>query len=104
MPRANPVVVDACRAAIPNAATIEVAEQYGYASLPLCVIDSVFSIGVRYESVRNVIERRSTCPASRVAELTPRGWKVTRTQAARRRHNVTRPVRPPSWWNDSGGR
>jgi hypothetical protein len=32
-------------------------DEYGYGSLPLCVIDAVFSIGVRYESVRNVIGR-----------------------------------------------
>lgn len=29
---------------------------YGYPNLPLCVIDAVFSIGVRYKIVQNVIE------------------------------------------------
>lgn len=31
--------------------------EYHYQSLPLCVIDAVFSIGVRYESTRNVVKR-----------------------------------------------
>ncbi|MDQ1088532.1 hypothetical protein [Siphonobacter sp. SORGH_AS_1065] len=31
--------------------------EYYYAHLPLCVIDSVFSMGVKYESVRNVVTR-----------------------------------------------
>lgn len=30
---------------------------YYYSSMPFCVIDSVFSIGVRYEGVVNVVER-----------------------------------------------
>lgn len=34
--------------------------EYYYASLPLCVVDSVFSIGVRYEGVANSIERLCT--------------------------------------------
>jgi len=32
-------------------------DEYFYQSLPLCVIDSVYSIGVRYESTRNTIAR-----------------------------------------------
>lgn len=31
--------------------------EYYYASLPLCAVDSIFSIGVRYEGVTNTIER-----------------------------------------------
>jgi hypothetical protein len=31
-------------------------QEYFYSSLSLCVIDSVFSIGVRYEGVQNVVE------------------------------------------------
>jgi hypothetical protein len=34
--------------------------EYKYSSLALCVIDSVFSIGVRYEGVKNVIRNVST--------------------------------------------
>lgn len=33
--------------------------EYYYASMPLCVVDSVFSIGVLYEGVTNVINRIS---------------------------------------------
>jgi hypothetical protein len=32
-------------------------DEYNYGHLPLCVIDSVFSIGVRYEGVQNAIKR-----------------------------------------------
>lgn len=32
-------------------------DEYFYQSLPLCVIDAVYSIGVRYEGVRNTIDR-----------------------------------------------
>lgn len=50
-------VVHACRAVIASAAAVSLDDEYFYASLPLCVIDAVFSIGVKYESVRNVIDR-----------------------------------------------
>lgn len=33
------------------------ADEYRYASLPLCVVDAVFSIGVRYTSTQRVVER-----------------------------------------------
>lgn len=32
-------------------------DEYHYQSLPLCIVDAVFSIGVRYESVRAVVDR-----------------------------------------------
>lgn len=32
-------------------------DEYYYQSLPLCVIDAVYSIGVRYEGVKNVVAR-----------------------------------------------
>lgn len=38
-------------------ATIRLPDEYYYQSLPLCVIDAVFSIGVRYEGVRRVVAR-----------------------------------------------
>jgi len=34
---------------------------FGYQSLPLCVIDAVYSIGVRYASTVNVVERYCEC-------------------------------------------
>jgi len=32
-------------------------DEYGYSSLPLCVIDAVFSIGVNYTSTKNTVDR-----------------------------------------------
>ncbi|MGN7409168.1 hypothetical protein [Sporosarcina sp. SAFN-010] len=37
----------------------ELPAEYYYTSVPYCVIDSVFSIGVRYEGVKNVVDRFS---------------------------------------------
>jgi predicted house-cleaning noncanonical NTP pyrophosphatase (MazG superfamily) len=37
--------------------TVKLSEAYYYASLPLCVIDAVFSIGVRYAGVQNTVRR-----------------------------------------------
>jgi len=36
--------------------TAHLEKEYYYASMPLCVVDSVFSIGVRYEGVTNTVE------------------------------------------------
>lgn len=38
-------------------ASIKLGEEYFYQSLPLCVIDAVFSIGVRYRGVQNAVRR-----------------------------------------------
>ncbi|WP_163537017.1 hypothetical protein [Gracilibacillus sp. YIM 98692] len=38
-------------------ANLALPEEYYYQSLPLCVIDAVFSIGVRYESTRNTVKK-----------------------------------------------
>lgn len=38
-------------------ATAQLGDEYFYQSIPLCVIDAVYSIGVRYEIVRNMIGR-----------------------------------------------
>lgn len=35
----------------------ELGDEYGYPSVPLCVIDAVFSIGVNYTAVRNTVSR-----------------------------------------------
>jgi hypothetical protein len=37
--------------------TVTLTDDYYYQSLPLCVIDAVYSIGVRYEGVRRVVAR-----------------------------------------------
>lgn len=47
-------VADFCKAKM-ELETQNVVSEFNYASTPLCVVDSVFSIGVRYESVTNVI-------------------------------------------------
>ncbi len=82
MPLANPAdlpaLVAACRSVLASSGPIEVAEEYGYASLPLCVIDSVFSIGVRYEGVRNVIERY--CRRFGLPKQAPKGTVPPRDQ------------------------
>jgi hypothetical protein len=36
---------------------IKLGSEYGYAHAPLCVIDAVFSIGVRYSAVQNTVAR-----------------------------------------------
>mgnify|MGYP003466554474 CR=1 FL=1 len=51
------LVLRACRELLASAEVVELGDEYFYASLPLCVIDAVYSIGVRYGSVRNVIRR-----------------------------------------------
>lgn len=38
-------------------ATASLPDEYFYQSLPLCVIDAVWSIGVRYAGVRRVVDR-----------------------------------------------
>ena len=56
-------------------------DEYYYASIPLCIIDAVFSIGVRYESTRRTVRDwcRSQVPAWRVIARTP-GSEPRRSQ------------------------
>lgn len=35
---------------------IQMPDEYGYSSLPLCIIDAVFSVGVTYTSTRNTVK------------------------------------------------
>ncbi len=60
MPGAGRHTVEAlarsCRTVL-NLADVRLPDEYFYASLPLCVIDAVFSISVRYSSTRNTVER-----------------------------------------------
>lgn len=51
----NPLIA-ACRAAL-LAGPSRLEDEYFYNCVPLCVIDSVYSIGVRYEGVKAVVER-----------------------------------------------
>lgn len=49
------ILAEACKQQLPLAHTT-LSQSYYYDSLPLCVIDAVFSIGVRYTSVQNVVQ------------------------------------------------
>jgi hypothetical protein len=50
------IVTEHARTALPlHSAALS--EEYFYQSLPLCVLDAVFSIGVRYDSTRQVVIR-----------------------------------------------
>lgn len=40
-----------------NLNDVELGNEYGYSSVPLCVSDAVFSIGVRYSSTENTVSR-----------------------------------------------
>ncbi|MCX6381634.1 MAG: hypothetical protein NT023_19525 [Armatimonadetes bacterium] len=49
-------LAERCKTALPLSVA-NLGAEYGYKCLPLCVIDAVWSIGVRYGSVRNVVSR-----------------------------------------------
>ena len=49
-------LADACEGLFPLE-TLSLSESYFYDSLPLCLIDAVFSIGVKYTSTQNVVRR-----------------------------------------------
>jgi hypothetical protein len=49
-------IAEACDRELPLQGA-RLGDEYLYQSLPLCVIDAVFSIGVRYQGVRNIVER-----------------------------------------------
>lgn len=49
-------VVECCQINL-NWANETLPDEYFYQSLPLCIIDAVFSIGVKYDSTRNVVNR-----------------------------------------------
>ena len=49
-------LVGHCEATL-DISSAELGDDYGYPSVPLCVIDAIFSIGVRYGSTKNTITR-----------------------------------------------
>jgi hypothetical protein len=53
-------VAQYCKAAGLRLETAHLMGEYGYNCLPLCVIDAVWSIGVRYGGVENVVARYCT--------------------------------------------
>src|SRR5437899_12596797 len=52
-------------------ATARHGEGYFYQSLPLCVLDAVYSIGVRYQAVRNVVA--NYCAHASIKQFRPYG-------------------------------
>lgn len=50
------LLVKACEQKL-SLSSIDLDREYGYSHLPLCVIDAVFSMGVRYSSTRNTVAR-----------------------------------------------
>src|SRR5438045_8403699 len=68
--------VAAIRGKIPDLEGAALGPEYCYHSLPLCVIDAVFSIGVRYRNAQKAVE--SWCAAQQ-----PR-WTRYRSNAERR--------------------
>ncbi|MBL7690883.1 MAG: hypothetical protein JNM41_04760 [Flavipsychrobacter sp.] len=53
--------------------SVEATQDY-YAHLPLCVIDSIFSIGVKYEGVKNTIAR--ICGYYKIGIAAPQSGKI----------------------------
>lgn len=49
----------------------KLSEEYYYNSLPLCIIDAVFSIGIRYSTTRQVVI--NFCNSQKIARLRPHG-------------------------------
>jgi len=49
-------IVKYCKTKLDLANLVQ-AEEYGYYNLPLCIIDAVFSIGVKYQSTENAVKR-----------------------------------------------
>ncbi|MDQ7839166.1 MAG: hypothetical protein RDU59_11830 [Thermodesulfobacteriota bacterium] len=78
-------LADFCRSTLGLADT-KLGAEYGYGSLPLCVIDAIFSISVRYESVKNVIGRY--CNFFRISQGTPDQQTLQEMIEAYRRYGV----------------
>ena len=55
---------------MPDLATAATGDEFHYASVPLCVLDAVFSINTRYQGVQNLVGRY--CARFRVARTRPR--------------------------------
>jgi hypothetical protein len=50
-------VVAAIEGRIPDLASTRLADEFYYCSLPLCIIDAVFSIQAKYTTVQAVVRR-----------------------------------------------
>jgi hypothetical protein len=60
-------VAEYCNTAL-NLRTVSLGTAFGYPNLSLCVIDAVWSIGVRYDAVQNVVSRYQDYCVSRSIE------------------------------------
>lgn len=49
---------------------LKLGNEYYYYSMPLCILDAVFSIGVKYQCVRNVVDRY--CKYFHLTDFRPR--------------------------------
>ena len=54
-----------------NLQNAELSEEYYYHSLPFCIIDAVYSLGVRYSSTRKAVIR--FCDVNKLQRLRPKG-------------------------------
>jgi hypothetical protein len=78
---------------IPDLALAKLGPEYSYHSLPFCVIDSVFSIGVRYRSAQNAV-------AAWCAAQQPEWLKFH--EADRPRQTISDLVRVANGYDDEG--
>jgi hypothetical protein len=60
-------LVDACTQIVPSD-RVMIHPPDRFAGVPLCAIDAIFSIGVRYGGVENVVRRYRSCWSSRVID------------------------------------
>ena len=78
--RVAEATVSAVREKIPNLENAVLGREYFYHSLPLCVIDAVFSIGVLYRNAQKAVE--AWC-----AVQYP-NWPIARTLSENRRYTI----------------
>ena len=78
--RVAETTVSAVREKIPNLENAALGREYFYHSLPLCVIDAVFSIGVLYRNAQKAVE--AWCAVQHP------NWPIDRTLSAERRYTI----------------
>lgn len=64
------ILSDCCKQFL-NLRNAELSEEYYYNSLPLCIIDAVFSIGIRYSTTRQVVI--NFCDSQKIVRLRQHG-------------------------------
>ena len=63
-----------------NLSHAQLGDEYGYHSLSLCVIDAVFSIGVRYGGVQTVVQNYCSHFSQSRLRSEPSHWPTTEEQ------------------------